>query len=147
MPQELRFETWSIMRGISGTITKMMALKCSQTKVESAWSLLKSHTFTSSGWSKHKNISPWQICFDCLPLNILQLLSVLQWTSHVSMRLITCEWQLYPQGSIRTTLIDLSTVTHFLVAKTGTNQVWKVLHPPPYQITRRTFLKVYETPP
>ena len=30
------------------------------------------------------------------------------------MCLIICEWQLYPQGSQRATLIGLSAVTHFL---------------------------------
>ena len=63
--------------------------------------------------------------------------------SHVSMRLVlTCGWHLYPQGSLGATLIGPSTLTCFWVGKIGANQVWKVLRPTPYEIRRRTFLKV-----
>ena len=57
--------------------------------------------------------------------------------------LSTCEWQLYPQGSLGATLIGPSTRTCFWVGKIGANQVWKFLRPAPYEIRRRTFLKVY----
>ena len=56
--------------------------------------------------------------------------------------LSTCEWQLYPQGSLGATLIGPSAPTRFWVGKIGANQVWKVLRPAPYEIRRRTFLKV-----
>ena len=55
--------------------------------------------------------------------------------------LSTCEWQLYPQGSLGATLIGPSAPTRFWVGKAGAN-VWKVLRPAPYEI-RRTFFKVY----
>ena len=48
--------------------------------------------------------------------------------------LSTCEWQLYPQESLGATLISLSAPTRF----------W-VLCPAPYEIRRRTFLKLYMT--
>jgi len=57
--------------------------------------------------------------------------------------LSTCEWQLYPQGSLGATLISPSTPTRFWVGKIGANQVWKVLCTTPHEIWRRTFLKVY----
>ena len=60
--------------------------------------------------------------------------------------LSTCEWQLYPQGSLGATLIGPSAPTRFGVGKTGTNQVWKVLRPAPYEIWQRTFLKVQYEP-
>ena len=55
--------------------------------------------------------------------------------------LSTCEWQLYPQGSLGATLIGPSAPTRFWVGKIGANQVWKVLRPAPYEIRRRTFGK------
>ena len=55
--------------------------------------------------------------------------------------LSTCEWQLYPQGSLGATLIGPSAPTRFWVGKIGANQVWKVLRAAPYEIRRRTFWK------
>ena len=49
--------------------------------------------------------------------------------SHVSLRLITCDEQFYPQGSQRATLIGLSAATRVWVAEIGANQVRKVLRP------------------
>ena len=57
--------------------------------------------------------------------------------------LSTCEWQLYPQGSLGAILIGPCAQTRFWVCEIGANQVWKVLRPAPYEIRRRTFLKVY----
>ena len=59
------------------------------------------------------------LSFDCFlcPSPREHLLS--QWTSHVLMCLIICEQQLYPQGSQRATLIGLSAVIHFWVAKSS----------------------------
>jgi len=57
------------------------------------------------------------------------------------MRLITCEWQLYPQGSWRATFIGLRAATRFWVAITGANQVWKVLRPAHVKSDERLFWK------
>ena len=114
----------------------------------------------SSAWSRHKNIPPRQTCFDCFPLIVTQfriangLKSIFHWNLHCKSRLVlvstcvnafsTCEWQPYPQGSLRATLIGPSSPNSFWVGKTGANHVWKILRPAPYEIRRRTFLKVYE---
>ena len=59
------------------------------------------------------------LSFDCFLCPSPQEHLLSQWTSHVLMCLIICEQQLYPQGSQRATLIGLSTVIHFWVAKSS----------------------------
>ena len=86
-------------------------------------------TLASYGWSRHKNIPPRQICFDCMfsfdshaiqnspwPQEHLSSLSQSTpcWNLNSKSRfnaLCTCEWQLYPQGSLGGTLIGPSTPT------------------------------------
>ena len=76
---------------------------------------LKSQTLASSGWSRHKNILPRQICFDCFSLVVTQFIvarglksifhrfrnpsRVEIWTaSHVSMRLVFVSDSFIPKG-------------------------------------------------
>ena len=59
------------------------------------------------------------LSFDCFLCPSPQEHLLSQWTSHVLMCLIICEQQLYPQGSQRATLIGLSAVIHFWVAKSS----------------------------
>ena len=219
MPREFRFETWSFIREINGTITNTMVVQASPnkwSKVYGASSKVRllpapvgadtknsfpdryasivsfgSHEIRNSPWPlacvaggilwvrdwsfrggavfqkkrvgtrkvKYFSRLRRQISLDyittVLAPNLTRLLhntaSYAGWwpQEHLSSlsqstfnALSTCEWQLYPQGSLGATLIGPSALTCFWVGKIGANQVWKVLRPAPYEIRRRTFLKV-----
>ena len=79
-------------------------------------------------------------------LSVASRASAFQWTRHVLIRLITCEWQLYPQGSWRAAFIGLRAATLFWVAITGANQVWKVLRPAHIKSDEGIFWKCTWTP-
>ena len=122
-PQELRFETWSTVyhernQRNNHQYDGVAMLTKKRSKVHGACSkvtLLPAPVGTGTKTSLPDRYA--LIAFLWISCSFYHL----QWTSHVSMYLITCEWQLYPQRSLRTTLIDLSTATDFWVAKTGTN--------------------------
>ena len=119
----LRPDLWAISR----TITKTMALQSSPKRSKA----MKPAQKSDFSQVRLKQTHYVNIMLQLLPPSPRERL-LSQWTSHVLMHLITCEWQLYPQGSQIATLIGLRAATHFWVAKTGANQVWKVLCPSPY---------------
>ena len=136
MPREFRFETWSFMREINGTITNTMTLHSSPNK--------RSKVYAAS-WKVRLFPAP-----DRIVCGLKSIFHRFRNRPHVGIwtaksrfdALSTCEWQLSPQGSLGATLIGPSAPTRFWVGKIGANQVWKVLRPAPYEIRRRTFLKV-----
>ena len=88
----------------------------------------------------------WILCFNCFLCLSPREHLLSQWTSHVLMHLITCEWQLYTQGSQIVTLIGLRAAPRFWVAKTGANQVWKVLRPTHIKSNEGLFWKSTQLP-
>ena len=158
MPRELSFETWSVMREISGTITNRMALQSSPNKRSKVYGASsKVRLLPASVGADTKSPSPTDMLrlfsFDSYAIqnspwpqeHLSSLSQPTPWNLNRKSRfnaLSTCEWQFCPLGSLGATLIGPSTPTRFWVGKTGANQVWKVVRPAPYEIRRRTFLKV-----
>ena len=120
----LRPDLWAISR----TITKTMALQSSP-----KWSkAMKPAQKSDFSPVRLKQTHYVNIMLQLLPLSFATRASALAIDKSRLMHFITCDWQLYPQGSQIATLIGLRAATRFWVAKTGANQVWKVLRPAPH---------------